>query len=34
MKTKGIIVTVIAVYLYGGLWLYVLFPILSKYFGA
>ena len=34
MKTKGIIVTVIATYLYGALWLYVLFPILTKHFGA
>lgn len=34
MKTKGMVITVIAVYLYGALWLYVLYPILSKHFGA
>jgi hypothetical protein len=34
MKTKGMIITVLAVYLYGALWLYVLYPILSKHFGA
>jgi len=33
MKTKGMIVTVLAVYLYGALWLYFLYPILSKHFG-
>jgi len=34
MQTKGIIITVIAFYAYLALWLYYLFPILNKYFGA
>ena len=34
MKTQGILISVLAVYLYGAIWLYVLYPILNKHFGA